>query len=390
VPLREQTRVVGHAVRAMYLLSAAADLAYENDDASLLATCERLWANLVGKRMYLTGGIGPSRHNEGFTQDYDLPDESAYAETCATIGLMLWNQRLLQLTGESKYADVIERGLYNGFLSSVSLDGARFFYENPLASVGGHHRQGWFVCPCCPPNIARTLASLGGFFYSTGAGAVWVHHFAQGSVSLKIDSEDVTLRQATGYPWKGAVQIEIGLARPQTFSLHLRVPGWCRQWSLSVNGVPVADPKPQVNGYLSIAREWQPGDTVMYSMDMPIQTVWAHPAVRYLEGRMALQRGPLVYCLEGVDHDGIILDRIAVDPQAVLANGFEVERRGGLLGGINVLRGRASIVDASGWDNDLYRNQPPLLQPVELTAIPYYAWDNRAPGEMRVWLRARI
>jgi DUF1680 family protein len=390
VPIREQVKVVGHAVRAMYLFSATADLAHENDDPTLLATCERLWDNLLTKRMYLTGGIGPSRHNEGFTQDYDLPDETAYAETCATIGLIMWNHRLLQFAGESRYADVIERGLYNGFLSSVSLEGAHFFYENPLASAGGHHRASWFRCPCCPPNIARTLASLGGYFYSTGANAVWVHLYVQGTVKLRVDGRDVSLRQVTQYPWEGDVRFEVGVATPFKFTLHLRVPGWCERWSLRINGAPVTDLKPQANGYLAIEREWHPGDVVEYGLDMPLQTVWAHPAVRYLQGRLALQRGPLVYCLEGVDHGGIVLDRLALEPQRVVSNEFGVERQDHLLGGTNVVRGQASVIEDSGWEGVLYRHGKPSLKSMAITAIPYYAWDNRAPGEMRVWVRAAL
>ncbi|HTP10451.1 MAG TPA: beta-L-arabinofuranosidase domain-containing protein [Anaerolineae bacterium] len=388
VPVREQSKVVGHAVRAMYLLSAVTDLAHENDDPSLLATADRLWDNLLTRRMYLTGGIGPSRHNEGFTADYDLPDETAYAETCATIGLIQWNQRLLQFAGDSLYADVIERGLYNGFLSSVSLEGSTFFYENPLASVGSHHRQSWFECPCCPPNIARTLASLGQYFYSTGVHDVWVHHYAQGSVQLKVAGHEVRLRQITNYPWDGDVKIEVDLHRPQTLTLHLRVPGWCEHWQLRINGAPATDLKPPVNGYLAIEREWRMGDVVDYSMAMSVQTVWAHPAVRYLEGRVALQRGPIVYCLEGVDHDGIILDRIAIDPKQVLAGGWRVEHRADLLDGVNILRGAAQVVDDAGWEGTLYRHTEPSSKEIDVTAIPYYAWDNRAPGEMRVWLRA--
>jgi len=325
--------------------------------------------------------------NEGFTLDYDLPDETAYGETCATIGLILWNHRLLQFSGERKYADVIERGLYNGFLSGVSLDGASFFYENPLASAGGHHRQGWFDCPCCPTNIARTLASLGGYFYSTGVNDVWVHLFAQGTAKLRDAGRDMSFRQVTKYPWNGDVRLEIGVASPQTFALHLRVPGWCERWTLRINGTPVTDLKPQANGYLAIECEWRTGDVVEYGMDMPIQTVWAHPAVRYLQGRLALQRGPLVYCLEGVDHGGIVLDRIAMDPEQVL-NDFGVERQDHLLGGLSVLRGQASVVDESGWEGTLYRHSKPSSKPMDITAIPYYAWENRAPGEMRVWVRA--
>jgi len=386
-PIRVQTKVVGHAVRAMYLLSAVADLAHENDDPTLLEICERLWDNLITKRMYLTGAIGSSRQNEGFTLDYDLPDETAYAETCATIGLILWNHRLLQFTGESKYADVIERGLYNGFLSGVSLDGTRFFYVNPLASAGGHHRQSWFECPCCPPNIARTLASLGDYFYSTGINDVWVHLFAQGSVKLKVNQSDVSLRQVTEYPWDGNVKFEIGVANPQAFTLHLRVPGWCGQWLLRINGTPVPHLKPQANGYLAIDREWHPGDVVEYQMEMPIQSVWAHPTVRDMQGRIAIQRGPIVYCLESVDQRGFVLDQIVVNPKDVSSE-FGTEHQDNLLGGVSTVRGKGFVVDERDWEGMLYRYREPSLKSMEIKAIPYYAWDNRIPGEMRVWLRS--
>ena len=389
VPVREQSKVVGHAVRAMYLLCAMADLAHENSDPTLLETCERLWNNLITRRMYLTGAIGPSRHNEGFTEDYDLPDETAYGETCATIGLILWASRMLQFSGESKYADVIERGLYNGFLSGISLSGDRFFYENPLASAGGHHRQGWFECPCCPPNVARVLAGLGGYFYSTGPQDIWVHLFAQGKVDLKVDGREVVLRQTTKYPWEGGVNFEVGISAPQAFTLHLRVPGWCKRWSLRINGGPLTAPVPEANGYLAVEREWRTGDSVEYQMEMPIQAVWAHPAVRYLNGRMALQRGPLVYCLEGVDHGGIGLDRIAIDPAQVDSDQFTVAHQARLLGGVSLVHGKASIVSEEGWEGVLYRNGGPSIKPMEITAIPYYAWDNRAPGGMRVWIRSR-
>ena len=386
-PIREQTKVVGHAVRAMYLFSAVADLAHENSDSTLLDTCERLWNNLVTKRMYLTGAIGPARHNEGFTEDYDLPDETAYAETCATIGLIQWNHRLLQFSGESKYADVIEQGLYNGFLSSLSLDGRRFFYENPLASADNHHRQSWFECPCCPPNVARTLASLGQYFYSTGIGNIWVHLYAQGTANLKVDQRDVTIHQETNYPWDGEVKFEIGVDHPQIFTLRLRVPGWCEGWQLRINGAPVTNLQPQANGYLAIEREWQPGDVVMYGMEMPVQTVWAHPAVRHLQGRLAIQRGPIVYCLEGVDHGKIALDRIALDPQQILSGEFGVEYVKNFLGGICILRGQGTLFDENGWEATLYRHEQPSSKPVDIMAIPYYAWGNRDPGEMRIWMR---
>ncbi len=388
VPIHEQTKVVGHAVRAMYLLSAVADLAHENNDPACLETAERLWHNLVTRRMYLTGGIGAAHNTEGFTRDYDLPDETAYAETCATIGLILFNHRLLQFSGKSKYADVMERALYNGFLSGVSLDGARFFYENPLASAGHHHRASWFTCPCCPPNLARTLASLGGYFYSTGANGVWVHLYGQGTARMPLNGHDIQLRQVTNYPWDGDVKLEVGVAVPQRFTLHVRVPGWCERWRLTVNGEGfAANELSMANGYIQLTREWKPGDVVEYNMEMPVQTIWAHPAVRDLQGRLALARGPIVYCLEGVDHDGAVLDRIAVDPQKVL-NQFTVEYDANLLGGVSVLRGQGSVAAETGWENILYSPRPPSWKRIDITAIPYYAWDNRAPGEMRVWMRA--
>lgn len=387
-PIRQQDKVVGHAVRAMYLLAAVADLAHEYDDPTLLETCERLWANLVYQRMYLTGGIGPSRHNEGFTTDYDLPDESAYAETCASIALIMWNHRLLQFAGDGKYADIIEQTLYNGFISGLSLDGKNFLYVNPLASAGNHHRTPWFECPCCPPNIARILASLGNYFYSTGEHALWVHLYGQNSATTEINGETVQVQQLTNYPWDGQIKLTITPTQPRPFTLHLRIPGWCDQWSLTINGAPPrADVVPQ-NGYVALTRTWAPGDTVELQLAMPVQTVFAHPAVRQMQGRVAIQRGPLVYCLEGVDNGQIGLDRIALDPSQV--EQFAVEHRPDLLGGVTVLRGTGKVIQEDGWDqHTLYRrHQPSATQTTDVLAIPYYAWDNRAAGEMRVWFRA--
>jgi DUF1680 family protein len=387
VPVREHQKVVGHAVRAMYLYSAVADLAGENDDPGLLETCDRLWDNLITKRMYLTGGIGPSRHNEGFTEDYDLPDETAYAETCATIGLVMWNHRLLQLEGLGKFADVMERGLYNGFLSGVSLDGTHFLYENPLSSTGNRHHVEWFECPCCPPNVARTIASIGNYFYSTGPDDLWVHLYGGNTAETEIAGRPVKIQQTTRYPWEGAVELVLTLQQPQTFTLRLRVPGWCQSFRLAINGLE-QNAQPEANGYLAIRREWNHGDTITYGMDMPIQTIFANPAVRHLEGRVALQRGPVVYCLEGVDHDAMILDRIAIDPTEVTRQ-FTVENRPDLLGGVSVINGKGQVIEDGGWENALYRSQPPKESEIEITAVPYCTWDNREPGEMRVWLRTK-
>ncbi|MBI2302615.1 MAG: glycoside hydrolase family 127 protein, partial [Armatimonadetes bacterium] len=260
LPVREQSEVVGHAVRAMYLYSAMADLAAELDDAGLQAACERLWADLTRHKLYLTGGLGPSARNEGFTSHFDLPNRSAYAETCAAIGLVFWAHRMLQLDLDGEYADVMEACLYNGTISGVSLDGQRFFYTNPLASRGDHHRQDWFGCACCPPNLARMIASLGGYVASRTADGVALHLYAAGTV----DAGEVRLRVDTRYPWDGAVKVTFETAGEST--LRLRVPGWCPGWSLAVNGEP-ADAPPQ-RGYLALRRAWRAGDVVQLDLAM--------------------------------------------------------------------------------------------------------------------------
>ncbi len=393
-PVREQEHVTGHAVRAMYLYSAMADLAGETGDVSLLRACEKLWTHLVTRNLYLTGGIGPSSHNEGFTGDYDLPNQSAYAETCAAVGLVFWSHRLLQLTGDGQYADGMERALYNGALAGVSLDGERFFYVNPLASRGDHHRQAWYDCACCPPNIARLLASLGQYVYSTGADEVAVHLYVQGHAHMEVAGQALTLRQATRYPWDGQIHITLEPRAPVEFALKLRLPGWCRQARLAVNGETVdlgrsVQLNPPLNapaalverGYISLRRQWQAGDWVTLNLEMPVERVYAHPQVGQDVGAVALQRGPLVYCLEQVDQAEPV-QRLRLPASAALTSQFEP----GLLGGVVVLTGAAEAVDESDWGGQLYRAQPPGQHPVQLKAVPYYAWDNREAGGMQVWL----
>jgi DUF1680 family protein len=384
VPVREQHEVVGHAVRAMYLYAALADLAGETGDRSLVSTCERLWRHLCTRNMYVTGGIGPSGHIEGFTADYDLPNETAYAETCAAVGLVFWNHRMLQLECDARYADVMERALYNGVLSGVSLDGERFFYENPLASLGNHHRQPWFDCACCPPNLARLLASLGQYLYAQNEMEIAVHLYVRGTGRFQVGGQRVMLRQETRCPWEGLVTIHLEMDRPATFGLRLRIPGWCRAARLSVNGEPVEVKLRLERGYVRLERSWRPADRVQLELAMPIEQVYAHPDVRQDVGSVALQRGPLVYCLEEVDH-GIPLQRIVLPRDTQLSSHFDAS----LLGGVAVITGPALAADTSDWSNILYRGQGPELKPCLLTAIPYYAWDNRRPGQMRVWLPLR-
>lgn len=382
VPVREQSVVTGHAVRAMYLYSAMADLANETGDESLLAACERLWHSVVDERMYLTGGIGPSARNEGFTHAYDLPDESAYAETCAAIGMAFWNQRMLQFEGNGRYADVLERELYNGTISGVSLDGKAFFYENPLASNGHHHRQDWFDCACCPPNIARMIASIGGYFYSTSADGAWVHLYASGEATLRAGDADIHLRQTTNYPWSGHVELALGMARPEQFTLRLRIPGWCARHRIVVNGKRIAAKVSK--GYAAIAREWRDGDVIVLDLDMPVRLTRANPKARHMLGRVAIERGPIVYCLEGVDNAIAPLDRIVLPLDAT----WRIQHRPELLGGVTVLRAKA-MADSDAWPGGLYAPAKPAKQrAVEIVAVPYCAWDNRAPGEMRVWFRS--
>jgi hypothetical protein len=381
-PVRAQDEIVGHAVRATYLASAMADLALEDGDDTLHAACERLWRSLTTKRMYVIGGIGTSKHNEGFTSDYDLPNESAYAETCAGIALVFWAQRMLQLDCNRRYSDILELALYNAVLSGVSLDGSRFFYDNPLASDGAHHRQEWFGCPCCPPNLARIVAGLGAYLYTQSADEAAVHLYMQSAAQLTLAGQAVTLRQETSYPWDGAVSIRVGVATPTSFGLRLRLPGWCRAPRLSVNGEPIELDGAIEGGYARIHRAWQDGDTVALELPMPIERVYAHPAVRADVASAALRRGPLLYCLEQADH-ALPLHRVLLPTQSALTSRFDAE----LLGGVVALEGPGVALSDAGWDDTLYRTAAPQAEPCAIRAIPYYAWDHRAAGPMTVWVR---
>lgn len=382
LPVYEQQEVVGHAVRAVYLYSAMVDLAAEDGNTSLFEVCQRLWRHLTTKRMYVMGGIGTSKQNEGFTSDYDLPNESAYAETCAAIGLIFWAQRMLQLDLDRRYADILELALYNAVISGVSLDGEAFFYDNPLASDGGHHRQPWFTCPCCPPNLARLLASLGQYVYAQSDIDAVVHLYVQGSGQFDLGGQTVTLEQATNYPWDGAVVLRVKLDQPATFGVRLRIPGWCAAPRLAVNG-ELVDVASVEHGYVRIEREWQDGDEVTLDLPMPVERVYAHPAVAADAGHVALQRGPIVYCLEQADN-AVPLHYIVLPETTELNHQFEPA----LLNGVVAITGSAAAVDDSDWEDTLYRTAAPTTRQYGITAIPYYAWDHREPGAMRVWIRS--
>ena len=382
LPVREQSEVVGHAVRAMYLYCGMADLAAETGEAAIIAAMGRLWENVTRRRMYVTGGIGPSDSNEGFTRDYDLPNDTAYAETCAAVGMIMWNHRLLQLTGESRFADVMEQVLYNGFLAGISLDSCKFFYVNLLQSAGDHHRQGWFECACCPPNVARLLASLGNYIYSQFPGGLAVHLYIQGSVQTALANGDqVTLHQETNYPWEGQIRFWVEAANPCDFALLLRIPDWCRKYALTVNNQPVT--MPVENGYAKLQHRWLPGDKVELDLEMPVETLRAHPSVWQNLGRLAIRRGPLVYCLEETDH-AVPVTRIMLPREAEFSTRFDPA----FLGGVTIVEGEGLLDVSEAWENSLYRPADCIepLRRIPIKAVPYFAWDNREPGSMAVWL----
>lgn len=384
-PVREQTDAVGHAVRAMYLYAAMTDLARETHDQSLADAAKTLFSSVVERQMYVTGSIGSGRHNEGFTADYDLPNHTAYAETCAAIGLFLWMHRLAHLERDAKYVDVMERALFNGILSGLSQKGDRFFYENPLAvdrrneqfRRKPHHRQPWYGTACCPPNIARLLASLGGYFYSVGPNEAVVQLYAASEAALTIADQDVVLKQVTNYPWDGLVTLTVRPEHPARFAILLRLPRWCSRFSLTINGQRWF-PKPE-RGYLRIERLWRASDEIMLDLDMPVERVYSHPRVTANRGRVALMRGPIVYCLEEVDNRGSP-DLLALPRAAQLTAVYEPD----LLGGVaTILAGGKRVIEASAQN---YSTAPSDLQSAPIKAIPYFAWDNRDSGDMLVWM----
>ncbi|MFQ6130513.1 MAG: glycoside hydrolase family 127 protein [Armatimonadota bacterium] len=379
-PVREQDAIVGHAVRAMYLYAAVADVVAATGDEDLLAACDRIWEDTTTRKAYITGGVGASAHNEGFTTPYDLPNDSAYAETCAACGLAFWAQRMLALRGTSEYADVLERVLYNGFASGVSLSGDRFFYVNPLASRGKHRRSEWFGCACCPPNVLRTMASVGGYFYGTSPDSLWVHLYAAGSADVELGGRRVTVEQRTDYPWDGDVRLRLSLDAPSEFELALRVPAWCEGASYKVGSGRTKAAEPSEDGYLHLRRTWRHGDTVLLQLPMAVRRMEANPAVAADVGRVALMRGPIVYCLEAADNEGSVRD-LYLPREAELKASYEP----GLLGGVVVLRGAARRVVGGSWADELYRRAA-VTEQTTIKAVPYCVWDNREPGQMTVWM----
>ena len=358
VPVRRLTDISGHAVRCMYLYCGMADVAALKNDTGYIAAIDRLWDDVVHRNMYITGGIGSSRDNEGFTEDYDLPNLDAYCETCASVGMVLWNQRMNQLTGDSKYIDVLERSLYNGALAGISLGGDRFFYVNLLESKGDHHRQEWYGCACCPSQLSRFLPSIGNYIYASSDDALWVNLYIGNTGQIRIGETDILLTQETDYPWDGSVKLTISTSLPLEKEIRLRIPNWCKTYDLSINGkrINVSEEK----GY-AVIKDWKSQDVIALDMDMPVEIVAADPHVKENFGKRAIQRGPLVYCMEEIDNP-VYFDQIQLSPSTTFQTAFASD----ILNGIKTIKTNGRAQSA--------------------TFIPYYAWDNRKAGKMRVWI----
>ncbi len=358
VPVRRLTDISGHAVRCMYLYCSMADVAALKNDTGYIAAIDRLWDDVVHRNMYITGGIGSSHDNEGFTEDYDLPNLDAYCETCASVGMVLWNQRMNQLTGDSKYIDVLERSLYNGALAGISLGGDRFFYVNPLESKGDHHRQEWYGCACCPSQLSRFLPSIGNYIYASSDDALWVNLYIGNTGQIRIGETDILLTQETDYPWDGSVKLTISTSQPLEKEIRLRIPNWCKTYDLSINGkrINVSEEK----GY-AVIKDWKSQDVIALDMDMPVEIVAADPHVKENFGKRAIQRGPLVYCMEEIDNPEYF-DQIQLSPSTTFQTAFVSD----ILNGIKTIKTNGRAQSA--------------------TFIPYYAWDNRKAGKMRVWI----
>lgn len=358
-PVREMTDIAGHAVRAMYLYCGMADVAAYTGDQGYIDALNRLWDDVVLRNMYITGGIGQSAHNEGFTEDYSLPNLTAYCETCASVGMVLWNWRMNQFTGDGKYVDVMERSMYNGALAGISLKGDTFFYVNPLESLGDHHRQAWYGCACCPSQICRFLPSIGNYIYGVSDNAIWVNLYIGNQSTVKYGNKELTLAQETNYPWEGAVKLTVGTKSAVNAEIRLRIPGWCKSYSIKVNGTE-ATPSVEA-GYAVLPGKWKDDDVIELNMDMSVQVVAADPRTKEDEGLRAIQRGPLVYCIEEVDNPDDF-DGLVISENAEFETTFEKDLLNGVV-----------TIDAKVGDK-------------ELKYIPYYSWDNREAGKMKVWV----
>ena len=402
IPVRQATEAAGHAVRQMYLLTGVADLYMETGEQALWKATNRLWQDIVGTKLYITGGVGSRYEGEAFGEAYELPPDQCYCETCAAIGNLMWNWRLLLLTGDGRYADVIERGLYNGILSSPALDGQHYFYVNPLMLRSGHSlrqssnrpegtldngRPEWHFVACCPPNVMRLFSSLAHYLVTTDADGIHVHQYASADIDLEYKpGMRIALSIDTDYPWQGRVRLRVNESVDTSWKLRLRIPGWCQAATVSVNGDVLKAPEMRA-GYMVVERAWRAGDVVLLELNMMPQLIQPNPRVDAIRGCLAIQRGPLVYCLESHDQLGQVnLLDVAIDPHGPM----QAHWRSDLLGGVMTIETPVYRLDSKSWADQLY---VPLSQAakideeqVELVAIPYFAWGNRGLESMRVWI----
>ncbi len=397
-PVRKATGVAGHAVRQLYLLAGVADVYAETGDESLREAAERLWAEMAATKTYLTGGVGAHHTDEAFGDPYELPSERSYCETCAAIASIMFSQRMLMITGEAKYADLLERTLYNGFLAGTSLDGQRYIYANPLQVRDDHLGAGsdqdyrripWFHCACCPPNVMRLVASLEHYVMLVGDAGLALHQYVEGNFTARVGGAEATLDVATDYPWDETVRVTVTHTPEKPWELALRVPEWASAATLTVDGVAVEEPAE--GGWWRVTRSWRPGAVVVLTLPLAARFTNSDPRVDATRGAVAVERGPLVYCLEGVDHPGRRLDDLVVDPTV----DPEVSAGHGVLGGVTILTlgGRVRFRPTGEWwpyrphAADVDATDP--TEQVQLTAVPYYTWGNRGAGAMRIWVPSR-
>lgn len=386
----DQTAAAGHAVRAAYMYSGMADVAALTGDTSYLKAIDAIWKDVVTKKLYITGGIGATNNGEAFGDAYELPNMSAYAETCAAIANVYWNNRMFLLHGDAKYIDVLERTLYNGLLSGMSLEGTHFFYPNPLASVGQHDRSPWFSCACCISNMTRFLPSVPGYVFAQNKNDLYVNLFMSNSSTIELTSGKVLITETTNYPWDGKIDMQVDPEKSNVFALHIRVPGWVqadpvpgdlyatdlqkKPVIINLNGKPVLYTTEK--GYAVIERKWEKGDKLSFDFPMKAQRIFTNEKVKADEGRFAIQYGPVVYCLEGMDNKDSIVQNIVVDKNAAL----QVSYHPRMLNGINVI-----TTQGKGTKRQL-NSDALITSKQKVIAIPYYCWDNRGPGEMEVWI----
>ena len=389
-PVVEQSEAVGHAVRASYMYSGMADVAALTGASDYVEAIDRIWENVVTKKLYLTGGIGARNSGEAFGDDYELPNETAYNETCAAIGNAMWNHRLFLLHGDAKYIDVLERILYNGLISGVSLRGDRFFYPNPLESHGQHKRSPWFGCACCPGNITRFMPSFPGYVYAFGDGILYVNLFVGGSAAIKMNKHNVGIKQETNYPWDGDVKIFVDPESTGEFAIYVRIPGWAQnrplpsdlyrylsrsgeEVKLKINGRQIA--LDMDKGFARIRRTWEKGDVIDLHLPMPVRRVLSHENIEDNRRKVALERGPVVYCAEWPDNHGYVSNLVLADDVEL-----EIEKRTEMLKGLDVIKGKVIALQRSKDRKSVVKKEQYFV------AIPYYAWAHRGSGEMAVWL----